>query len=29
MPRRRGIKGEATQGEEPNWEPLVNASASA
>lgn len=25
MPRRRGIKGEATQGEEPNWEPLVNA----
>jgi len=25
MPRRRGIKGEATQGEEPEWEPLVNA----
>jgi hypothetical protein len=25
MPRRRGIKGEMTQGEQPNWEPLVDA----
>jgi hypothetical protein len=25
MPRRRGIKGEVTQGERPEWEPLVNA----
>jgi hypothetical protein len=25
MPRRRGIKGEATQCERPKWEPLVNA----
>jgi hypothetical protein len=25
MPRRRGIKGEMTQGERPEWEPLVNA----
>jgi hypothetical protein len=25
MPRRRGIKGEMTQGERPDWEPLVNA----
>jgi hypothetical protein len=25
MPRRRGIKGEATQGDRPDWEPLVDA----
>jgi hypothetical protein len=25
VPRRRGIKGEVTQGERPEWEPLVNA----
>jgi hypothetical protein len=25
MPRRRGIRGEITQGERPDWEPLVNA----
>jgi hypothetical protein len=25
MPRRRGIKGEVTQWDRPNWEPLVDA----